>query len=93
MSIACRHTYDPTRPFGPWLAAIASRRSIDSLRRRLKIARHETGELEQAELHQYETFAAVAPNNDMEAVRLLRGGARKPPCCASAAAAAWPSKR
>src|SRR5262245_57557210 len=29
-----RHTYDPTRPFAPWLAAIARRRSIDALRRR-----------------------------------------------------------
>lgn len=29
-----RHTYDPSRPFGPWLVGIASRRSIDRLRRR-----------------------------------------------------------
>ncbi len=36
-----RHTYDPQRPFTPWLTAIASRRSIDSLRRRRRIARHE----------------------------------------------------
>ena len=64
-----RHTYDPDRPFAPWLAAIASRRIIDSLRRRLKIARHETGDLEQAELHQYETFSEAAPNKDMETVR------------------------
>ncbi len=28
-----RHAYDPTRPFGPWLAAIANRRIIDRLRR------------------------------------------------------------
>jgi RNA polymerase sigma-70 factor, ECF subfamily len=30
---AVRHTYDPDRPFGPWLAAIANRRIIDRLRR------------------------------------------------------------
>ncbi|HTW39068.1 MAG TPA: sigma-70 family RNA polymerase sigma factor [Steroidobacteraceae bacterium] len=36
-----RQTYDPERPFLPWLAAIASRRSIDALRRRRRIARHE----------------------------------------------------
>ncbi len=30
---AIRATYDPTRPFGPWLLAIANRRIIDSLRR------------------------------------------------------------
>lgn len=28
-----RHTYDPTRPFRPWLAAIAERRAVDRLRR------------------------------------------------------------
>lgn len=28
-----RHTYDPDRPFGPWLAAIANRRIVDCLRR------------------------------------------------------------
>jgi RNA polymerase sigma-70 factor, ECF subfamily len=28
-----RHAYDPDRPFGPWLAAIANRRIIDRLRR------------------------------------------------------------
>ncbi len=31
-----RHTYDPARPFAPWLAAIARCRSIDALRRRFR---------------------------------------------------------
>jgi RNA polymerase sigma-70 factor (ECF subfamily) len=31
---AVRHTYDPARPFRPWLATLASRRIIDALRRR-----------------------------------------------------------
>lgn len=30
---AVRHTYDPHRPFGPWLVAIAKRRIFDRLRR------------------------------------------------------------
>jgi len=30
---ALRHTYDPTRPLRPWLAAITERRAIDRLRR------------------------------------------------------------
>lgn len=30
---ALRHTYDPARPFGPWLTTIATRRAIDRLRR------------------------------------------------------------
>jgi len=29
-----RHTYDPSRPFKPWLSAIANRRSVELLRRR-----------------------------------------------------------
>ena len=31
-----RHTYDPARPFRPWLAAIAERRAIDRGRRRAR---------------------------------------------------------
>src|SRR5579859_4431481 len=32
-----RHTYDPGRSFKHWLAMIARRRSIDALRRRLRL--------------------------------------------------------
>lgn len=38
---AVRHTYDPARPFGPWLATIAGRRIVDGLRRRGRIGSHE----------------------------------------------------
>ena len=40
---AVRHTYDPKRPFGPWLVAIAHGRIIDQLRRqtRRKVSRDE----------------------------------------------------
>ncbi len=37
-----RHTYDPSRPFGPWLATIAARRSVDRLRRRSRGAGRES---------------------------------------------------
>jgi RNA polymerase sigma factor (sigma-70 family) len=56
-----RHTYDPARPFGPWLAAIARRRSIDALRRR--------GRTEAAEVSDesaYETFADPRANDGLE---------------------------
>jgi len=33
---AVRHAYDPSRPFGPWLVAIANRRIIDRLRRQMR---------------------------------------------------------
>lgn len=37
-----RHTYDPARPFSPWLITIARRRIADAARRSSSISRHET---------------------------------------------------
>lgn len=37
-----RHTYDPARPFAPWLVTIARRRIADAARRSASISRHET---------------------------------------------------
>ena len=39
---AIRHTYDPSRPFGPWLAAIANHRLIDRLRHQGRLRSRET---------------------------------------------------
>jgi len=52
-----RQAYDPTRPFGPWLVAIANRRIIDRLRRQL---RARSREVEFTSAH--ETFAGDAAN-------------------------------
>jgi RNA polymerase sigma factor (sigma-70 family) len=60
-----RQTYDPRRPFSPWLGAIAARRGIDGLRRRSRVARHEFT----AAMDAYETFPDAAANNDIEGVR------------------------
>ena len=38
---AVRATYDPDRPFMPWLVAIVRRRTIDAGRRRMRRAAHE----------------------------------------------------
>ena len=57
-----RHTYDPARPFTPWLAAICERRSIDALRKRVRQGAHETQD-ERA----YETFADPAANKELQA--------------------------
>jgi RNA polymerase sigma factor (sigma-70 family) len=54
---AVRHTYDPARPFGPWLVAIANRRIVDGLRRRGRAGARETP-LDA----EHETFAAPAAN-------------------------------
>ena len=54
---AVRHTYDPGRPFGPWLVAIANRRIIDRLRRQ---TRNRLREVEM--LPEHETFLPDAAN-------------------------------
>jgi RNA polymerase sigma-70 factor (ECF subfamily) len=36
-----RHTYEPGRPFKPWLGTIATRRCIDNLRQRMRRNLHE----------------------------------------------------
>ena len=54
---AIRHTYDPGRPFGPWLVAIANRRIIDRLRRQTR-ARFREIEL----TAEHETFSSPPAN-------------------------------
>jgi RNA polymerase sigma-70 factor, ECF subfamily len=73
---AVRNTYDPKRPFGPWLVAIANRRIIDRLRRH---TRQKSREIELAAEH--ETFADVAANLDsaMAAELALAGAIEKLP--------------
>ena len=59
-----RHTWDPERPFSPWLASIAARRGIDRIRRATRVARHEVSD----ELA-LETFSTPAANNESGALR------------------------
>jgi RNA polymerase sigma-70 factor (ECF subfamily) len=54
---AMRHTYDPRRPFGPWLVTIAHRRIIDRLRQRLRTRARET-----EFTPEHETFSADGTN-------------------------------
>ena len=84
---AVRHTYDPARPFGPWLVAIANRRVVDGLRRQGRSrARevvletgHETFAAPQANYHEAASEARALqeavkslPPGQREAVRLLK---------------------
>ncbi len=66
---AVRHTYDLTRPFGPWLVAIANRRITDRLRAQGRSRARET-----ALTAEHETFAAPEANyhESMSAARALR---------------------
>lgn len=84
---AVRHTYDPARPFGPWLVAIANRRIVDGLRRRGRTAaretpldaEHETFAAPEANYHEAASEARALreaverlPPGQREAVRLLK---------------------
>jgi RNA polymerase sigma factor (sigma-70 family) len=60
---AIRHTFDPTRPFGPWLVAITNRRMIDRLRRRGRQRARET-----PLMPEHETFAATQANQSEAAL-------------------------
>jgi RNA polymerase sigma-70 factor (ECF subfamily) len=54
---AVRHTYDPGRPFKPWLVAIGKRRIVDRLRVMGRIRARET-----FLAPEHETFAAAETN-------------------------------
>src|SRR6516225_2753564 len=73
---AIRHTYDPARPFGPWLVAIANRRIIDRLRRQGRTRSRET-----ALNAECETFPAPGANIQEEAAdrRALREAVERLP--------------
>jgi len=85
---AVRQTYDPRRPFGPWLTAIARRRIIDRLRRQMRSkarevalsAEHETFPEPDANLEMRDQMAASQlkeaiqrlPPDQRQAVTLLK---------------------
>ena len=65
-----RHAYDPTRPFGPWLVAIANRRIADRLRRQGRSRARETPLTED-----HVTFSSLETNYNHDvasAARALR---------------------
>jgi RNA polymerase sigma-70 factor (ECF subfamily) len=81
-----RQTYDPSRPFAPWLVAIANRRFIDRLRRGGRTrdreipltAEHETfcgppANLEESpDRHELEGAVNNLPPAQQQAIRLLK---------------------
>ena len=77
-----RSTYDPARPFAPWLLAIVRNRLVDGARRYARIARREI-QVDEEDV----TFFAAETNDDIgemgdaaavrEAVRALPDGQRE----------------
>ena len=82
-----RHTYDPARPFKPWLVAIGRRRIIDRLRtnRRSRLREtelldeHETFSADETNIHEAQSESRVLheaveslPAGQREAIRLLK---------------------
>ena len=59
---AIRQTYDPVRPFGPWLVAITKRRMADRLRRNSLQRQRET-----PLMGEHETFLVTQANNPADA--------------------------
>jgi RNA polymerase sigma-70 factor (ECF subfamily) len=72
-----RETYDPKRPFAPWLAAIANRRAVDRLRRQGRARRSDA-----ALRAEHETFGQPQANFEAADARgeaLRRAVASLPP--------------
>lgn len=84
---ALRHTYDPARPFEPWLVTIARRRVIDAYRREARRsgretvfeAKHETFAGDEANFNDETADRQVLldaieklPPNQRDAIRLLK---------------------
>jgi len=82
-----RHTYDPARPFGPWLVGVTRNRLADRLRRRARIwsreteltiehetlVADETNSIEKAEqARRLRSAVAELPAGQREAVELLK---------------------
>ncbi|MEI7037322.1 sigma-70 family RNA polymerase sigma factor [Fulvimonas yonginensis] len=74
-----RHTYDPARSYDAWLAALASRRAIDGLRRSGRQAQREIGDEVALAAHAEAGDASTASERTQQARRLRAAVAALPP--------------
>jgi RNA polymerase sigma factor (sigma-70 family) len=74
-----RATYDPARPFLPWLRAIAQRRAIDGLRRRGRQSSREVFDPLAYESHPAERVEADAKLDEQSRARALRASIKTLP--------------
>jgi RNA polymerase sigma-70 factor (ECF subfamily) len=74
-----RHTYDPSRSYHAWLAAIAARRGIDAMRQHGRRDRRELHEPLAMENHADERQASDATEHEQRAAALREAIATLPP--------------
>ncbi|WP_266157954.1 RNA polymerase sigma factor [Dyella silvatica] len=74
-----RHTYDPTRSYDAWLAAIASRRAIDALRSHGRRDRREASDSEALESYPDSGDASTETERTQQAKYLREAIAELPP--------------
>lgn len=74
-----RHTYDPSRSYDAWLAAIAGRRAIDALRRHGRHGHREIHDDAAIDRHPGHGDASTASERVQQAYRLRTAIAQLPP--------------
>ncbi|WP_238481263.1 RNA polymerase sigma factor [Dyella telluris] len=74
-----RHTYDPSRSYDAWLAALAGRRAIDALRSHGRRGRREVHDDLAYDMHPDIDDATAAAEREQEAQRLHEAIASLPP--------------
>ncbi|MDE2055150.1 MAG: sigma-70 family RNA polymerase sigma factor [Xanthomonadaceae bacterium] len=74
-----RHTYDPSRSYDAWLAAIAGRRAIDALRRHGRHSHREVHDDAALDQHAGHADASTASERAQQARRLRAAIAELPP--------------
>lgn len=74
-----RHTYDPSRSYDAWLAALAARRAIDALRSQGRRGHREVHDELAYDMHPDADDAAAATEREQEARRLRDAIATLPP--------------
>lgn len=74
-----RHTYDPSRSYDAWLAALAARRAIDALRSQGRRGHREVHDEHAFDAHPDADDAAAATLREQEARRLREAIATLPP--------------
>lgn len=77
---AKRHTYDPSKPFGPWISAVARHRWIDHMRKTLKYVETEIDEniLPQKDIryecarHDVQTLLKLIPEQQAKVIEMVK---------------------